>query len=138
MIVLSTAPIKDPDPLPPVEVLTNPNPAAAIEALSSISENVAHGGSLLDDKTAANALKEVLVKKANNLSADALTLLLKKPWDPFSPMIHPTKLKRLAGNPVLLYVPCVTPASTPNTTKRFKNFLAMLNALGKVYSEKSL
>jgi hypothetical protein len=80
----------------------------------------------------AVALQQVLAKKANNLCADALNLLLKKPWDPFSPVVHHTKVKKLFCSPVFLYIPCVSPANSPNTAKRYKNFMTMFGVMGKV------
>lgn len=105
---------------------------SAMDVLSTISDNISAGVS--DEASAANKLKEVLTKKANNLNADALHLLLKKPWDPFSPVVHHSRLKKLSCNPVFFYIPCVTPIASPTTAKRFKNFLNMLGVLGKVIS----
>jgi hypothetical protein len=135
MVALSTSPTKSHNPLPPQEVFATPEPP--VDVLTSISDNsnIQAGSSSSvqqNDKNAANALQAVLSKKASNLSADALALLLKKPWDPFSPVVHHTKMKKLNCNPVFVYIPCVTPSSSPSTSKRLKNFASMFAALGKV------
>jgi hypothetical protein len=130
----STAPTNTADPLPDIESLTAPDPASGIDGvLSSITDSVSKEGEVENDenvKNAADALKEVLEQKASNLSADALNLLLKKKWDPFAPVVHHSKLKKLASNPVFLYIPCGS--LNTHASKRFKNFVSMLGSLGKV------
>ena len=127
MIVLSTAPLKTVDDISSMEALTSD--PDSVEVLSSTADNV----NPLDEQTKTKALKEVLAEKANNLSADALALLLKKPWDPFSPVVHHTRLKKLSSDPIFLYISNVSSSSTtPATARRIKNFSSMLAVLGKV------
>jgi len=136
MIYLSTLPKKI-GPLPILESFNDLSTQTSIEGvLSSINavENPSNSNNEESKKDAANALKTVLEKKTNNLNADALTLLLKKKWDPFSPVIQFSKLKTLTDNPVFLFIP--SGSETVNSSKRFKAFSLMLASLGKVWSFK--
>jgi len=74
--------------------------------------------------------EEELKKKVN---AEALTLLLKRQWDPFQSVVHGTKCKKLQSNPIFLFVPHGPPMTSPLSTKRLKAFSSMLSSLGKVY-----
>jgi len=128
MIYLSTVPKKISEPTPPIVIPENiVDPMK--EAMEGIVEKDENTPSEETKKTVI-ALKEELEKKANHLNADALNLLLKKKWDPFSPVVHHSKLKPLACNPVFLCLP--SGSASFNSSKRFKNFSLMFGALGKV------
>jgi len=129
MIVLSTTTVNDPEPLTNINQ-NSPNPSA--DGVCVNSDKLTGNPNTSVGVSPADALKEVLFKKTNTISADALNLLLKKPWDPFSPVVHHNKLKKLACNPVFLYIPCGSLSICPSSVKRFKNLCTMLSALGKV------
>ena len=63
---------------------------------------------------------------------EALNLLLKRPWDPFSTVIKQSKAKKLKYDPIFLIVPCAPPWGDPVSNRRTKLLLSYLNAVGKV------
>lgn len=69
------------------------------------------------------------------INAEAIHLLIKRQWDPFSSVIHQTKMAKLKCNPVFLFVPAGPSWGHAMNMRRHKNFVNMLSNLGKVSNE---
>lgn len=69
------------------------------------------------------------------VNAEALNLLLKRPWDPFATSVHPSKIKKPPPSifPIFIVVPSGPPGSSL-CPHRLKSFLSMLSGIGKVVS----
>lgn len=65
-------------------------------------------------------------------SAEALNLLLKRKWDPFSTVLKQTKTRKLQCEPLFLLLPCGPSWGNPVSNRRTKTFLSMLGTIGKV------
>ncbi|XP_023933273.1 KAT8 regulatory NSL complex subunit 3 [Lingula anatina] len=70
--------------------------------------------------------------RANATTAEALNLLLKRPWDPVSSVMSQHKPKKLPGNPLLLIAPSGPTHITAANSKRNKFWNTQMSNQGKV------
>jgi len=70
--------------------------------------------------------------KIQQIVADGLALLLRRPWDPAAKSITKSKLEQLPGNPVIIVAP-PGPGDTQLIPKRMRLWNNQLGCLGKVF-----
>ncbi|ELU09847.1 hypothetical protein CAPTEDRAFT_172948 [Capitella teleta] len=105
-----------------VENLSQAMLAAYLDVLQSLKSKIPS----LVEKMIAPATSQ-----CSQTVAEALALLLKRPWDPVSNMMSHHKPKKLPGNPLLLIAPC-GPHVGNIPPKRNKFWNSQLGSLGKV------
>ncbi|KAL3865186.1 hypothetical protein ACJMK2_006802 [Sinanodonta woodiana] len=108
-----------------VENLSMPLLSAYLDVLQTIR---AKAPSLVDKMIAVGSSNI----KSPAASTEALTNLLKRPWDPVINTLSQQKLRKLPGNPILLVAPNGPTVNSSTFSRRMRFWNGQLSNLGKV------
>uniref|UniRef100_T1IM69 KAT8 regulatory NSL complex subunit 3 n=1 Tax=Strigamia maritima TaxID=126957 RepID=T1IM69_STRMM len=108
-----------------VDQISHPYLAAYMDILQTLKAKIP---SLIDKMVAPS----LVANRVGAKTAEAVALVLKRPWDPVTPQFVSHKAKKLPGSPFLLLVPSGPAHPVAGTPKRSRFWSTQLAAMGKV------